>query len=252
MVKLHVNIRRLRLPVVHTPAGEEVEGLENHAHTLSCAMARKIWVKRPGASATLVPVGEGDLVDDVRDMILKKYANSLGRSFDAPDVTLRILSREQLQRGSREGERTLGPEEPLLRTLESYFPGGQRVEEALIIDVPVRRTPRASPRSISHLPHYYAEEVRSGEGNDYFSVNAMPSPHLSGTVSNISGHPGSHQQPIQSIAILNTGQLPPLPSPGSVRPRHHGRARVVRTHTSSPTMVMGSAGASTNGMWGFI
>lgn len=66
---------------------------------------RKIWVKRPNASATLVQIREDDLVDDVRDMILKKYQNSLGRSFDAPDVVLRIVPRES----ARAQDRTLGP-----------------------------------------------------------------------------------------------------------------------------------------------
>lgn len=54
---------------------------------------RKIWIKRPNASATLVQICEDDLVDDVHEMILKKYANSLGRSFDSPNVTLRIVPR---------------------------------------------------------------------------------------------------------------------------------------------------------------
>jgi osomolarity two-component system response regulator SSK1 len=88
---------------------------------------RKIWVKRPGASATLVLINEDDLVDDVRDMILKKYANSLGRNFDSPDITLRITARDHSRRQSN-GERTLGPEEPITRTLDAYFPGGQTVE----------------------------------------------------------------------------------------------------------------------------
>lgn len=212
-------------------------------------MAPKIWVKRPGASATLVPVNEGDLVDDVRDMILKKYANSLGRSFDAPDVTLRIIPRDQSHRSSRDGERTLGPEEPILRTLEAYFPDGQRVDEALIIDVPPRRTPRPSPRSNSHVLQYYPDEIRPIEDGDYFSVlNSIPSPHMTGSVSSVNGHPGSHHPSIQSIANLNTGQVPLLPSPGSGRPRHHGRSRMVRTHSVLPSsLIMADANQSTNG-----
>src|SRR5207237_361399 len=39
------------------------------------AMHRKVWVKRAGASATRVEVAEDDLVDNVRDVILRKYAN---------------------------------------------------------------------------------------------------------------------------------------------------------------------------------
>jgi osomolarity two-component system, response regulator SSK1 len=45
-----------------------------------------------------VSIREDDVVDDIRDAVLKKYANSLGRSFDAPDVTLKIVSREHFGR----------------------------------------------------------------------------------------------------------------------------------------------------------
>ncbi|KAF5011789.1 hypothetical protein FDECE_2123, partial [Fusarium decemcellulare] len=75
-------------------------------------VTRKIWVKRPHASPTLVTVNEDDLVDDVRDMILRKYANSLGRTFDSPDLNIRIAPRDQHQ------ERVLSPEEPMGRTLD--------------------------------------------------------------------------------------------------------------------------------------
>ncbi|KAJ9619800.1 Two-component response regulator SSK1p [Taxawa tesnikishii (nom. ined.)] len=116
---------------------------------------RKIWVKRAGASPTMVSIREDDLVDDVRDMILKKYANSLGRSFDSPDVILRIVSRAESQRDQVK-ERMLGPEEEMCRTLDAYYPGGQTVDEALIIDVPQRRTPRPSPRAFHQMPTGYS------------------------------------------------------------------------------------------------
>ena len=201
---------------------------------------RKIWVKRSGASATLVSINEDDLVDDVRDMILRKYANSLGRSFDAPDITLRILARDHSSRQVN-AERMLGPEEPITRTLDAYFPGGQTVEEALIIDVPQRRTPRPSPRGGHPIPYYYPEDVRPGEsGTDYFPLMpAAPSPHLpSGAVSVASGPTGVHHPSLHSISVLNPGQLPPLPSPGGRGTRHsHARPKYGRQHTSSPTIL---------------
>ncbi|EON98187.1 putative response regulator receiver domain-containing protein [Phaeoacremonium minimum UCRPA7] len=200
-------------------------------------VTRKIWVKRPGASATLVTINEDDVVDDVREMILRKYANSLGRNFDAPDLTLRIKPREQLQ------ERTLGPEEPMSRTLDAYFPGGQTVDEALIIDVPLRRiTPRASPRTgPPHAPHitsaYYADETRPSEaGNDYFGPSALSTANIPVTVTAASTGSGHH-----AISILSTGQIPQIPSPGGTRSRPYRerpeRPRLGRQHTSSPTIL---------------
>ncbi|ROT37508.1 hypothetical protein SODALDRAFT_297737 [Sodiomyces alkalinus F11] len=203
-------------------------------------VSRKVWVKRPGASATLITVNEDDLVDDVRDMILKKYPNSLGRYLDAPDLTLRICPREHRQ------ERTLGPEEPMGRTLDAYFPGGQTVDEALVIDVPTRRTPRPSPRS--DPPHaaavYFAtEDGRPPEGAEgYFPpFGSMPSPNLAvPVVAPVNSHSQPPAHVPHSMVVLGTGQIPPVPSPGggtwsrTYRDRPE-RPRPGKTHTASPT-----------------
>lgn len=209
-------------------------GAVQPAGTLSAAMLhRKIWVKRPHASATLVQIGEDDLVDDVRDMILRKYANSLGRSFDSPDVTLRIVPRD----AGHGHERTLGPEEDMCRTLDAYFPGGQTVHEALIIDVPKRGTPKPSPR----VPHYYAyHDDAQHTQTEYFPPMPaiQPSP---AAVALGAPHPAPH-----SIAVLTNGQLPPLHSPGAAtrRAHHSSRPRVLRTHTASPTTMAGGIPSS--------
>lgn len=226
--------------------------------TISANMLhRKIWVKRPGSSATLVSIKEDDLVDDVREMILKKYANSLGRSYDAPDVTLRIVPREPSHRLSQGGERTLGPEEPITRTLDAYFPGGQNVDEALLIDVPQRRTPRHSPRNA--VPYYLAEDLRPGEtGTDYFPpmpANGQHSPHLQSNLSITSGQSASHHSALHSSGVLNSGQVPPLPSPGlraSRHPQHTHRPKYGRQHTSSPTVISGATGSQNLGKFADI
>ncbi|OCL06139.1 hypothetical protein AOQ84DRAFT_83474 [Glonium stellatum] len=201
---------------------------------------RKIWVKRPNASATLVQVREDDLVDDVREMILKKYANSLGKSFDAPDVALRIFPRDTNQKS---GDRILGPEEEMCRTLDAYYPGGQTVHEALIIDVPQRRTPKPSPRAIQHgMPYYFDESRPIDNATEYFPPMPVvnPSPAALTTASHDSRTSMSHAAHERSISVLNTGQLPPLPSPGTARRTHHARPKYPRTHTASPTALSSS------------
>ncbi|KUI64152.1 Response regulator mcs4 [Cytospora mali] len=206
-------------------------------------VTRKIWVKRPNASATLVTINEDDLVDDVRDMILRKYANSLGRQFDAPDLTIRIRPTGNLQ------DRMLGPEEPMSRTLDAYYPGGQTVDDALIIDVPQRRTPRASPRAgPPHAPHmqYYEDTRPSEAGNDYFGPGALTA-HVPVTVT----APSNGSAPAHAISILQTGHLPQLPSPGGTRSRNYRerpeRPRLGRQHTSSPTLINMASGAPHQG-----
>lgn len=205
---------------------------------------RKIWVKRPNASATLVQIREDDLVDDVRDLILKKYANSLGRSFDAPDVTLKIISRD----GQRGQDRILGPEEEMCRTLDAYFPGGQTVNEALVIDVPQRRTPKPSPYRAVYAHHDDATHHQT----EYFP----PMSHLPPMPAIQSSPAGSSHEPVRplpvashSIAVLNTGQIAqiPFPSPGGGRPRkvhRNSRPEYIRHNTASPTALTGGIPSS--------
>ncbi|MBE7182560.1 MAG: response regulator, partial [Terriglobus roseus] len=205
---------------------------------------RKVWVRRPGASATLVQVREDDLVDDVRDHILRKYGNSLGRSFDAPDLTIKIVSRAE--NGQKHHERTLGPEEEMWRAIELAFPGGQTVDEALLIDIPHKRTPKPSPRA--HYSHYHEETARPLEnGGDYFPPMPPAGAVSPGNMTNASHHSSSHNnsshnshgnhEHARAMSVLNTGQVPPLPSPGGSRRLHHrsNRPNYVRQHTSSPT-----------------
>ncbi|KAI4274496.1 MAG: hypothetical protein LQ337_003886 [Flavoplaca oasis] len=214
--------------------------------TVSAKMLhRKIWVKRPDQSATMVTISEDDLVDDARDMILKKYANSLGRYLDAPDVTLRIQPRDSPHRHAKgAGARTLGPEEQLSRTLDAYYPGGQHVEEALIIDIP-RRTPRHSP-NVS-MQYYANDDLRPSEsGKDYFPtlpIQGQPSPRLPLNVPVSGGSGASHSVLPRSMAILGSGQVPTLPSPGQVGMRHphsglrSSRPGYPRRDTASPKVL---------------
>lgn len=208
---------------------------------------RKIWVKKTGSAATLVLIREDDLVDDVKEAILKKYSNNLGKHYDAPDITLRILSRE------KPGERILNPDESMCRTLDSYYPNGQTVDEALLIDVPPKRTPRPSPRIYHQQMSYYyppEESTRPLEnGTDYFPP--MPpvqaSPAALTNMSHDSRH--SHAAHERAMSVLSTGQVPPLPSPGGTRRAHvphKVRPSFNRQHTSSPTAPTFSVGNRPN------
>ena len=233
-------------PTLQPTKTDYLRGISVHAQMVP---PKKLWVKRPGCSATQVKIKEEDLVDDVRDTILKKYSNSMGRNFDPPDVTLRMVYRKQSARHSN-SERTLGPEESMLKILELHYPGGQSVEEALIIDVPKKQTPRHSPRMA--MQYYLPEDLRPHEnGTDYFPpmpLAAQQSPHLPTNLSITSGQGGLHHPPASSMAVLTTGQLPNLPSPGG-RARHsqNSRPRYGRQHTSSPTILQSGSIALNHG-----
>lgn len=198
-------------------------------------LQRKIWVKRPGGSATLVPAFGDALVDELRDQVILKYGNSLGRNFDSPDIAIRISPRDGLNKQATP-ERTLSPEESLLSVIDTYYPGGQQVEEALIIDIPQRRTPKPSPR---HPVYYHHPEP--AEHGDYFTIVpasqsvSTPPPHPQSASSNANSHPAP------SISILSTGIAPPLPSPGSRTTRR--RPPLTRHTTNSPTMIAQASAA---------
>ncbi|KAK5170354.1 Two-component response regulator SSK1p [Saxophila tyrrhenica] len=216
-----------------------IQGLTNMLH-------RKVWVKRPGASPTLVQIKEDDLVDDARDTILRKYANSLGKTFDPPDMVLHIVTRAE--QGQNRTQRALGPEEEMCKTIDSYFPGGQTVDEALVIDTPQRRTPKPSPRVMPNQAYHALDEYRPLEnGTDYFppmpAVIPASIPQTSASNDSRASH---HHHPVvggtaehpRSISVLNTGQIAPLPSPGGTTRRHHtNRPKYARQQTSSPTVL---------------
>ncbi|KAH8159887.1 hypothetical protein CIB48_g8364, partial [Xylaria polymorpha] len=160
-----------------------------HQDPLSGMVTRKIWVKRPLASATLITINEDDLVDDVREQILRKYANSLGRQFDAPDLALQICNREQ------QTSRPLQPDEPIARVIDSYYANGQSVDDALLINIPSRRTPKASPN-----PRFYADDRPHESGTDYFPPFHPPTySHHSVATTLVSGAHAPHFPPSMSI-----------------------------------------------------
>ncbi|KAL3464012.1 hypothetical protein BJX64DRAFT_286968 [Aspergillus heterothallicus] len=223
--------------LLDTGSFSEPDGFGNKPfqNTSSGMGYRKIWVKRPGGSATLLPTSEDALVDELRDQVVMKYANSLGKTFDAPDIIIRIATREGTTR-QLTPDRILSPEEPLIAVLDAYYPGGQTIQEALVIEIPQRRTPKPSPRHNTYYTH-----SEPGEHGDYFTlmpanVNGPTPPTHASHASNSAASAGTHAAP--AISILTTGMAPALPSP-SGRSRHR-RPPLTRHATNSPTM-LGSA-----------
>ncbi|KAJ5280147.1 hypothetical protein N7478_005519 [Penicillium angulare] len=200
--------------------------------TAANMVTRRIWVKRPGGSATLVPCLEDAVVDELRDQVIMKYGNSLGRTFDSPDIVIRIVAREASTRLTTT-DRLLSPEEVLASVLDSYYPDGQSIEEALLIEAPSRRTPKPSPRPTGGYHHHHPEP---GEHGEYFPL--MPANTKAPTPPTHSSSSGGTNP--QSISILTNGVAPAIPSPGG-RPRRHQpslhRPPLQRHTTNSPTML---------------
>ncbi|KAJ6001152.1 hypothetical protein N7481_001561 [Penicillium waksmanii] len=172
---------------------------------------RRVWVKRSACSATLVSHMEDAVVDELRDQVILKYANSLGREFDSPDIVTTITPRQDPNRQAQQ-PRLLNPDEMLSSVLDTYYPGGQTIEEALVIDVPTRYNQRPSP----HFASYSHDNSESDKHGDSFpfrlSKNALVSPP----------HPQSSFASTEppSRSVRSTDIVPSLLSPGSVVSQH--------------------------------
>jgi osomolarity two-component system response regulator SSK1 len=122
--------------------------------------------------------------------MMVKYANSLGRKFDAPDIATKITLRQGSNRQAQQ-ERLLNPDEVLSSVLGTYYPGGQTIEEALVIDAP------------------------TGNHSDYLPL--IPETNALVPPSHPPSSPATASPP--SNSILPTDVVPLLPLPGSLASR---------------------------------
>ncbi|KAK9248559.1 hypothetical protein V1506DRAFT_528210 [Lipomyces tetrasporus] len=145
---------------------------------------KRIWVRRPNGAATTVLVSPSDIVDDLKTALIMKYATSLGRTHDAPDLSIRMphantpsgqhsphgrrkrrgdTVRRELaaaldphassqhhthQPGSPndEDDRVLQPDEVVFALLDKFFPTGMNMHDAFLVEVPDDHMPVPSHR----------------------------------------------------------------------------------------------------------
>src|SRR5277367_5056676 len=115
----------------------------------------KVWVRRPNSSPTRIQIPssvstpnaslpssvahdtsqpidlditEDFLVDDLREVILKRYPQSLGKHHDTADLTIRIHDNSEPDKG-----RVLAPDESVVKILMEEYPNGQKSSEAWTI-----------------------------------------------------------------------------------------------------------------------
>lgn len=97
----------------------------------------KVWVRRPHSSPTRIQIpsvstpngsraieldiSDDFLVDDLREEILNRYPQSLGKHHDSADLTIHI------------GERVLAPDESVVKILTEEYPDGQKSSGAWTI-----------------------------------------------------------------------------------------------------------------------
>jgi osomolarity two-component system response regulator SSK1 len=177
--------------------------LQIHSNMLSPKPHRKLWVCEPGLTATSVPVQFGELVDDVKTLVLSRYANSLGKAVDAANMTITIMPR--LRGPPACYERSLSPDEDIFQLLDCYYPGGQRLVEALIISTSLR-TKRNSSLGDSHKRK--GVPVRASTEPLLFDASVEPATPVRGglTIREIQATPqqGSSRKQLQSSHLVRS------------------------------------------------
>lgn len=181
---------------------------------------RRVWVKRSTGSATLVSCLEDAVVDELRDHVILKFANSVGRMFDSPDIMITITPREGSDLQAYP-ERFLSPEEVLSSVLDVYYPGGQAIEEALVIDAPMIRTTKPSPR------HSVCRHIHSGPDKYSSSLSQVPTLPSGASISEVGSNSSSN-------SILTTEDVPSLPSRVTSGTRHMTDSPAMLSQARSP------------------
>ncbi|BFZ53485.1 Two-component response regulator SSK1p [Savitreella phatthalungensis] len=147
----------------------------------------RLWIKR-GTNGTpaSIQLRESDLIDDVKDAVFRKYPVALARNFDSPDVSICVVKPGQTKGSSIEA-RVLAVDDEIGKVVASHFPGGQRVEDALVIQVPntaARASPFLAPGA-RNSPLAGQLALMSGDMRDfeYFP----PTPNMAGTAGSTNG-----------------------------------------------------------------
>lgn len=187
----HKDIRRRR----------SVREFDSETHPMSSRPPRKLWVCERGAIATSVPVQRGELVDDVKTLVLSRYANSLGKALDAANLTITITPR--LRGPLACHERSLDPDEDICHVLDCYYPGGQKLAEALLIatSFPNRRNSSLGDiHNHQRAPSAKATAEVQGHGNP--AIPATPQRGL--CIREIQPTPQSNRKQLQSNGLTRS------------------------------------------------
>lgn len=78
-------------------------------------------------------------MDDVKDAVFRKYPVALARNFDSPDVSVCLIT-PSTTKASKVEAKILAVDERIGDLIRSNYPSGQRIEDALVIQVPSKRS----------------------------------------------------------------------------------------------------------------
>ncbi|KAM0712427.1 hypothetical protein Q7P37_011523 [Cladosporium fusiforme] len=167
---------------------------------MSSRSQRKLWVCERGATATSVSVQRGELVDDVKTLVLARYANSLGKALDAANLAITIKPRVCGPPACH--ERLLDPDEDVCHVLDSYFPGGQKLAEALLVATSLPSRRNSSLGDIHNARALPAEATADSQAHGKPGVPATPQRGL--TIREIQPTPQSNRKQLQENGLTRS------------------------------------------------
>ncbi|CAK9436744.1 uncharacterized protein LODBEIA_P12660 [Lodderomyces beijingensis] len=197
---------------------------------------KRIWVKTPNGNPTTITAYSEDIVDDLKTLVIQKYPNTIGRYDDAANLILKIDVSNS--RGTNTSPNTnlksavdnnnnnninyiiLEPDQNVWHLLDTYFPHGMGMNDALVIDVlPLEQE---SPTDTQF--HRQEQRRTSSFDNSKLVHDPVKQPH-----------------PIQS------GQSMHRPNPISPHASfQHGTPHSIPSQKYPPTRIQTAAGANSH------
>ena len=162
---------------------------------------RRLWVRTPLGNPTTILAYSDSIVDDLKSLIIDKYPNTIGRYDDAANLVLKLdllttRSQQALSaststispnvKGRNNGGTTSGgagggagenyailePDQNVWQLMDTHYPHGMTMKDALIIDVYSIEGESPTDPTFAKHPHQYLQHGRlmsyenRGEGFD--------------------------------------------------------------------------------------
>lgn len=169
--KYHKNDKPSSL-LVDTSGGKSTTNQKLSATTWAAAnedynKPRRIWVKMSRGTPTTILAHNDDLIDDLKSQIIQKYPNSIGRFNDAANLTLKLEKLSSANNdntletpsGKRTGELvSLEPDQNVWQVLDTYFPQGMGMKDAIIIESSISDSSRKTTPVESNHRHSFSDQ----------------------------------------------------------------------------------------------
>jgi osomolarity two-component system response regulator SSK1 len=240
-----------------TDANGTAKFIPSHGNSINSSFFtnKRVWVKVANGNPTTIVVHHNDIVDDLKSAIVAKYPNTIGRTYDSADllIKLAIPSRSsgnnapttkksslsvspdrkspifaQFHAPSSIRYITLESDQNVYAIIDSYFPNGMSINDALMIELPISHhqgdqqsqsssmahtSPQVQVKTLvpqTHSPSYYQPKPQYTANHRHHHLNS------SGSIHNFNAYEETSVSPAPVTAVNKASPLlRPQPSPVS-------------------------------------